>query len=132
MRMKHLIITAAAIGILGVSVAGCDSNDDGTLNQTWTIEGQRDPEMCTRLNASQVRILVFDPALFIEATHFAPCRDFKTSVVLSENTYTASLTFLDQGGVPISETRAITSFTVREDAYTDVNVDFPRSAFFAR
>jgi hypothetical protein len=130
MRVKHLIIATAAVAVVGVTAVGCDNNDDGTLNQTWSINGSRDPSVCDRVRASQMRIVVFDPGLFVQATQFAPCRDFRTSLVLDENTYTASATFLDQNGVPISETRTITAFNVFEDAYTDVNVDFPLNAFF--
>jgi hypothetical protein len=132
MRTKHFIVALAAVSALGVGVAGCSHNHDGTYNQAWTIGGSTDPAVCSRVNANQLRIVVFDPNLFIQATHFAACTDFNTSVVLAENNYTASLTFLDPAGVPVSNTRAITQFSVTEDGFTNLNIDFPLTEFFPR
>jgi hypothetical protein len=132
MRIKHLMGALATIGVIGAGVAGCSGNTDGTLNTTWTIGGTSDPNVCTRVHANQMRIVVFDPALFVQATQFAPCTDFHTQLVLSQNTYTASLTFLDNAGVPVSETRTLAAFEIAEDQFTNLNIDFPLTAFFAR
>ena len=130
MRIKRLVSAVVTIGAIGAGAAGCSSgNTDGTLTQTWTIAGSTDQQVCSRVHANQMRIVVFDPGLVVQATQFAPCTDFRTQVVLPQNTYTASITFLNDAGVTVSDTRTLAAFIIGEDQYTNLNIDFPLTAF---
>jgi hypothetical protein len=118
----------AAIALAGIG-AGCSSHHDGTLQQNWTIAGTTNSQTCSVHGATQARLVVFNPGLFIEATQFAPCEAFQTSLSLHEDTYTSTLTFVDANGVPVSEIRSIAAFNIVNDQTTTLNADFPLTSF---
>jgi hypothetical protein len=134
MNFKHVRVALGTMTLIAVaaSAVGCDSNDDGTLQQSWTIAGGTDVNACTRLGASSMRLVVFDPGLIVQATRFAPCSDFQTSLPLNDDTYTGAATFLDVNGIAVSETRAIPAFHISEDETTRLSIDFPLEEFFRR
>lgn len=124
---------AACLMLLVVAGAACDDDEPppaGTLQQGWTIAGARTPEACSRFGATQMRLVVLDSSLFVEATRFAPCTDFTASLALTPDVYTGTATFLDANGVAVSNTRSITAFTISENITTLQNVDFAVGDFF--
>lgn len=129
-RLFFIALTTLVVA----SACGDDEDDDnfGTLQQGWTIAGTTDPAACIRTGATQMRIVVLDPGLFVEATQFAPCEDFATTLRLDDNNYTASATFLDANGVAVSETRTVAVFSIAEDRTTTLSIDFPLAAFLPR
>jgi hypothetical protein len=132
MRPKFSRLVIAAIAATAAISAGCSSDDDGTLQQTWSIEGSTDPNTCTRVGAAQMRVVVLDPGLFVRATRFAPCTDFSTAITLDDNNYTATATFLDANGVAVSDTRTLSVFAIRENVTTRLHIDFPVGSFLPR
>jgi hypothetical protein len=131
---QHLLTfcRAAIVTTLAGAASGCSDDDDGTLQQNWTIAGTTDSNACGIRGANQVRLVVFDPGLFVQATQFAPCNAFTTSLRLRENTYTSTLTFIDVNGIAVSETRRLAAFTVTEDRTTTLNTDFAVTEFLPR
>jgi hypothetical protein len=126
---KTTITTIAAIAFASAAMS-CHSTHDGTLTQNWTIAEATNPQTCGIHGATQVRLIVFDPGLFVNATQFAPCESFTTSLDLHENTYTSTLTFVDVNNVPVSETRSLAAFTITNDQTTTLTADFPVTSFF--
>jgi hypothetical protein len=127
--MKLSMLFGPAIGALASASASCSSAHDGTLQQNWTISGTTTPSVCDLHRATQARVVVFDRALFVLATQYAPCNLFSTSIGLHEDTYTATMTFLDVNGSAVSDSRTTGPFNVLRDATTVQVIDFPVGAF---
>ncbi len=127
-------LLASAIGIAGV---GCGGDDDlearipgvkaGTLEQSWTIEGTRDPLKCQQYRADRIRIVVFDAKGEVHATEFAPCRDFQKTLDLKTDTYSGNATFVDTAGYPVSRSLPIQQFTILDDRRLPLAIDFTRA-----
>ncbi|AKU99072.1 hypothetical protein AKJ09_05736 [Labilithrix luteola] len=119
------------LGALVMSGMGCtSSNDDGTLQQNWTIAGTTNPTACGP--ATQMRVVVVDPAGATAATRFAACSSFQTNIDLAPNNYTGAATFLDANGAAVSRTLVIPPFTINHDNTTFRTVDFALTDFLAR
>ena len=132
MHSKPAFFLLVAVGIASASCGGSSSEDLGTLEQTWSIAGSTEPDACAVAGATQMRVVVLDPELVVEATQIAPCTDFRTAVDLADDVYGASVTFLDAAGIAVSKTRTFAKLTVRQDQTTPVHFDFPFDAFFLR
>jgi hypothetical protein len=112
------------------AVFGCGSGShDGTLQQNWTIAGGTDPAACTRVHATQMRLVVLDHNGLISATQFAPCTDFKTTLSLQADSYSGTATFLDQSNVVVSKTLLVTSFGINEGQTTALTLPFQLTDF---
>jgi hypothetical protein len=105
------------------------SNNDGQLQQNWTISGATNPSLCDVHKAAQARLVVFDSNLVVQATEFTPCNSFTTTITLPQNTYTSALTFIDTNGAAVSQSRNIGPFVVSNDQLTVLTEDFPVTAF---
>lgn len=129
------------LGLLGASLAaalvGCGGDDEltskfpgvksGTLEQSWTIEGARDPMKCQQYRADRMRIVVFDAKGEVHATEFAPCGDFQKTLELQTDTYSGNATFVDGTGYPVSRSLPIQQFTILEDRRIPISVDFTQA-----
>jgi len=134
------------LGLLGASLAaafvGCGGDDEltskfpgvksGTLEQSWTIEGARDPMKCQQYRADRMRIVVFDAKGEVHATEFAPCSDFQKTLELQTDTYSGNATFVDGTGYPVSRSLPIQQFTILEDRRIPIAVDFTQADMSTR
>lgn len=127
MPFNKSISAIAVAAMVSVSALGCSDDDEdevGTLQQNWTIAGSTDPSACGPVGATQMRLVVVDSFGFTDATQFAPCSDFRTSVTLLPDRYSATATFLGADGLPVSKTIILPVIDVFVDRTTSVTVDF--------
>jgi hypothetical protein len=127
MKLRGSTLVISCAFVLAITACGDDDDDDiptGTLQQSWTIAGAKNPDSCTRYNAAQMRLVAIGPGAVVQATQFTPCNAFQTTLTLPANTYTAAATFLDANGVAVSQTLNVSAFFIAEDLTTIQNVDF--------
>lgn len=129
-----VVMCALSIGA-ALALAGCDDDDEvfdldvtGTLEPRWTIEGLTQPERCVFYDADRMRIVVVNPDGAVEATELTPCASFATRIVLREDTYTGTATFIDEAGLPVSQTLPIPAFNVVDDQVTFLTIAFDTAA----
>jgi hypothetical protein len=125
-------VSALAMGALvTVSALGCSDDDEatGTLQQNWTINGSTDPSSCGPVGATQMRLVVIDSAGYTDATQFAPCTDFRATVSLIPDRYTAAVTFLGANGAPVSKTQLVPIFDIYSGQTTTVGTNFTLTDF---
>jgi len=96
----------------------------GTLEQSWTIEGAKDPARCQKYRADRMRLVILDAKGEVHATELAPCNAFQKTVELQTDTYSGNVTFVDTAGYPVSRTLPIQQFTILEDRKLPLAVDF--------
>ncbi|HVH46514.1 MAG TPA: hypothetical protein VM925_29430 [Labilithrix sp.] len=96
----------------------------GKLEQSWTIEGTKDVTKCEQYKAGLMRTVVLDSKGAVHATELAPCKEFRKTLDLKTDTYSANATFVDGAGNPVSKTLPIAPFTILEDKTVQVSVDF--------
>jgi hypothetical protein len=120
---------AALLGSLGLS---CSSSHEGTLVQSWTIQGNVNPASCDTAGATQMRVIAVNSAGFAEATNFVACSAFSTSFALPQDNYTATATFLGANGLAVSQTKIVPIFGISNDTTTYRTIDFAISDFLGR
>lgn len=131
MKPNRLIGTAIALLACGIG-SGCTSDDDGTLEQSWTIQDSTNPDACTVSGATQMRVIVVGSDGVSEATKFRSCAAFKTTQSLTADTYTGTATFLNANGVAVSQTKILPAFTIVEGVTTSRTINFVASDFLPR
>ncbi len=135
MNTKSIGFGLFALLVSATGAMGCTSDSNanlGTLQQTWTIQGTKNPSICELTGAVQMRLVVFDANNVAQATQFASCSVFQTNVQLPQSTYTAAATFLDANSNAVSKTRLIPAFGILPDEDTSQEIDFPLTDFIPR
>jgi hypothetical protein len=129
-RMSRGAVLFAAIVGAGGGTACSGSNNVGTLRESWTIDGSQDANACTQRGAAQLRLVVVDTSNVVSATQFASCSDFQTSLALSPQVYSATATFLDTNGTPVSQALTLPPFAIFLEQTTNQSVNFSPADFF--
>jgi hypothetical protein len=129
MKLDPCSILAAGVALFALAGGGCSNHDNGTIVQNWTIEGTTNTNACVVHGANQMRVVVLNPQLVVQATQFSACDAFSTSFSVPQDIYTTSATFLDVNGAPVSKTLTLPSFNVNHDETVTVTTDFPVNAF---
>lgn len=134
MRLSGLTLTAAGLAGLAVTSTGCIlTHDDGTLpagalSLAWTVESSTSPAACDDANADTLAVDIYDMAGNRVTTEHAPCEDFVMTIVLDPGSYSLDLTLVDANDQAVTTTLSIDT-TVRYDAETDIDIDFPSTSF---
>jgi len=100
----------------------------GSVTFAWSIGNASDRTACTDRNASTVRVVLRDDINDIIADDEAPCAAFRSRYLLDRGWYDASLTLLDTGRRPVSETQRTNAFYVSSRVDTFVEVAFAATA----
>lgn len=132
--MRSSTIAALGLVLTTAPLGGCMGDDKlesvvpgietGALEQSWTIEGTKDPAKCQLYKADRMRLIVFDTKGEVHATKFAPCNAFTMKVDLKTDTYTGNATFIDPQGTAVSKTLPIAAFAVAKDRAAPLVIDF--------
>ena len=130
MKINAMIATVGTVVACGTGL-GCGSKE-GPLAQNWTIQGTTSPTACTASGATQMRVIVIRSNGVAEATDFAACNAFNTSLSLDEDTYTGTATFLDANGIAVSQTKLLGAFSIIDGETTRRTIDFVASDFLPR
>ena len=131
MEPKLIAMCVGAVLLVG-GAGGCGDDNEGTLQQNWTIQGTTTPNACTLARATQMRLVVVDANGFSEATSFVPCASFSSTLTLAENNYTGAATFLGEDGLAVSQTKIIPAFRISGGLTTTQTIDFAIGDFIAR
>jgi hypothetical protein len=128
-----LSVVCATLGaaLLGGAGHSCGT-DDGTLTQTWTIQGNNHPANCDTAGAVQMRVVVVNSGGVAEGTNFVACNAFTTSFSLRPDNYTATATFLGANGLAVSQTKLVPVFGISADQTTVRTIDFAINDFLPR
>ena len=131
MKLKLIVASLGTLLLLGAA-SGCGSDDEGTLQQNWTIQGGTSADACSVAGAAQMRVVIVDGNGFTQATNFESCSSFTSRIALDEDTYTGAATFVGTDGLPVSQTKIIPAFRIIKGETTVQTVDFNIGDFLAR
>lgn len=131
MKLKPTVAALSVLLALG-GAAGCSDDDNGTLQQSWTIQGAATTTACNLVGATQMRLVVIRSDAVAEATSFVPCESFQASISLREDTYTTAATFLGVDGLAVSQTKIIPAFQINSGDTTFASIDFALTDFLPR
>jgi hypothetical protein len=109
-----------------------DADDDrsaparpvGTLELSWSIDGQTDPAVCQTLGAEAFEVIIFDEGFFVTERE-PPCTDFVTSLDLFVDDYVARTTLVDANDFLVTRRTVEDYFQINEGRVTRLAVDFP-------
>jgi len=131
--------TSTFVGLLGsmasmAAFIGCSGEEDiaarmpgvksGTLEQSWTIEGVKDPMKCQQYGADRMRLVVFDAKGKVHASRLAKCTAFQETLELQTGTYSGNATFVDTAEYPVSRSVSIPQFVILDDRRLPISLDF--------
>ena len=135
MNTKSIGFGLFALLVSAAGAVGCTSGSNanlGTLKQSWTIAGAKNPALCEAVGAVQMRLVVVDAQNAVQATQFTSCSLFQTELALPASTYTAAATFLDGNGQVVSKALVIAAFAIRDEEDTSQTIDFLLTDFITR
>jgi hypothetical protein len=102
----------------------------GTLQVDWTINGARDPSLCTQSAAAAIQVIVNDASGAFVGTFQQSCAAFATSITLNPGTYTAGAHLVDLAGVQRTTSVDINPFTIQGNDVIVTPIDFPPDSFY--
>lgn len=132
MNRFHLLALSSVVAIAssGCIVQTTTTQQTGSFELDWTINGVAQPAQCNQGAAASISIVITRSGGGTVGTYTSQCQNFATFVDgLSPGTYTFGATLVDSGGTARTTT-ASNSFTVYSNQRTIQAVDFPASAFF--
>lgn len=131
-KPSHLCILAVAVS--GFASACSDDDLDvydpaiGTVEFSWTIQGQTDASSCETLGAEAFEVALLDDGFLVQEFEI-PCEQFSGRVDVAVDDYVARTTLVDEQDFPVTQRIASSIFTVLEGETEAVSVDFPESSF---
>ena len=102
---------------------------EGTLILDWSINGSKDPSVCSQSGAAAIDIKVYDAAGGFVGEYQQACTTFATSIQLAAGSYTADAVLIDGAGHSRTTTINVNPFTLHGDDQLNIPVDFPPGSF---
>ncbi len=120
-----------------LAAAACSDEDDrfreyppppaprlGSLEFSWSIDGERDPAACAAAGATTFQSLIVDGGFVVDDIR-VPCEDFEASLRLYTDDFRARSALVNVDGYPALRRIVDDLFVIGEGQVTRLVIDFP-------
>lgn len=142
MHRHPSFVIAGALGAGAIALAACTVQTaepgpppptvapTGSLVVDWSIDGGKDPALCTQSAAAAIRITVYFGDGTIAGNFEQSCSAFAARVALGAGSYSASTVLIDAAGAPRTTAVPINPFAINAGVDFETPIDFPRTSFY--
>jgi hypothetical protein len=106
------------------------SRATGDITVEWTVDGRADPRACSRYGGrnAEFELLVYQGGREV-MRQTAPCDEFRMTIELPADDYTAYATLVDRNENPLTSTLPLEDVEIIRDEELNLDIDFPSGSF---